>query len=48
MANNRHNKYFIFQIVLNIKIDFSYVNRGYFSYALSHSEEETKTGREHC
>lgn len=48
MANNRHNEYFIFQIVLNIKIDSSSVNRGYFSYALSNNEEETEIGREHC
>lgn len=48
MVINRHNKYFIFQIVLNIKIDSSYVSRGYFSCALSNNEEETEMGREHC
>lgn len=29
MINNRYNKYFIFQIVLNIRIDSTYVNRSY-------------------
>lgn len=48
MVNNRHNKYFTFQIILNIKIDSSSVSKGYFSYALSNNEEETEMGREHC
>lgn len=48
MANNRHNKYFIFLIVLNIKIDSAYDNyRSYkfFSYFISNSEGRTEVGR---